>query len=33
MLGFQVKNKKILLILFAITVAIISLGILILTNN
>jgi hypothetical protein len=33
MLGFQVKNKKVLLILFAIAVAIVSFGVLILTNS
>jgi hypothetical protein len=33
MLGFQVKNKKALLILFAIALAIVSLGVLILTNS
>ena len=33
MLGFRIKNKKILLILFAVLLAAISIGVLILTNK
>ena len=33
MLGFQIKNKKTLLIIFAICLAIISIGVLILSNQ
>jgi len=33
MLGFQIKNKKVLFILFAISIALISIGVLILSNN
>jgi len=33
MLGFQIKNKKVLFILFAIFIALISIGVLILSNN
>jgi len=33
MLGFQIKNKKVLFILFAICIAFISIGVLILANK
>lgn len=33
MLGFQIKNKKTLLIIFAISIAVISIGILIISNQ
>tara|TARA_R110001599_G_scaffold58396_3_gene160969 strand:+ start:70 stop:171 length:102 start_codon:yes stop_codon:yes gene_type:complete len=33
MLGFQIKNKKTLLVIFAISIAAISLGVLILANK